>query len=30
MKGTFSFTGINQLDNTVKEITEDAFKAQKQ
>ncbi|WP_033957412.1 DUF6252 family protein [Psychroserpens jangbogonensis] len=29
IKGTFSFTGINQLDNSTKEISEGAFKAVK-
>ncbi len=30
VKGTFSFTGVNPLDNSTKEITEGDFKAQKQ
>ncbi len=29
IKGTFSFTGVNPLDNSIKEITEGQFKAQK-
>nr|WP_321229063.1 DUF6252 family protein [uncultured Psychroserpens sp.] len=29
IKGTFSFTGVNQLDNSIKVITDGNFKAQK-